>query len=110
MRKTFNIKFYEKRNLYFAISLCLFIVGTIMIFVNGVNLDIQFKGGSIIKYSYEGDINKETFAAKASEVLGIKADAQETSDFTGGNKQIVLNVAGDVGLTPERQQSLYAAL
>lgn len=107
MQKIYNFKYFEKRNLFFAISLCLFLLGIIMIFVNGINLDIQFKGGSIIKYSYAGEIDKDAFGAEASSILGTSVDVQETSDWTGGNKNIVLTVSGNIGLTAEKQQSLY---
>lgn len=107
MQKIYNFKYYEKRNLFFAISLCLFLLGIIMIFVNGINLDIQFKGGSIIKYNYAGEIDKEAFRSEASKILNTNVDVQETSDWTGVRKNIVLTVSGNAGLTPEKQQSLF---
>lgn len=110
MLKIPDFKFYEKRNLFFAISLVLFLLGVIMIFVNGVNLDIQFKGGSILKYTYDGDLDREAVAAEASKALGTGVDVQLTADFTGGNRQLVISVAGDEGLTPERQNALLNAL
>ena len=70
MRKIYNFKYYEKRNLFFAISLCLFLLGIGMAIFEGVNLDIQFKGGSIIKYGYTGTIEKETFSDEATKNIG----------------------------------------
>ena len=108
--RTFKFKFFERRNLFFGISLFLFLFGLIMVFVNGINLDIQFKGGAIIKYSYEGTLNKEAVADEASSILGLSVDAQETSDLLSHNQNIALNVTGDKGLTADVQQKLFEGL
>lgn len=110
MRKIYNFKFYETRRIFFTISLGLFLLGIIMAFVQGINLDIQFKGGAIIKYGYTDTINKETFANEASKILGIDTDAQETQDLSASTQRMVLTIAGDNGLTAEKQQALYNAL
>lgn len=110
MLKITNIKFYEKRNLFFAISISLFLLGAIMMIINGVNLDIQFKGGTILKYGYEGDISREAVIEEASKSLGINVDAQLTQDFNSKNKQISISLASDEGLTPEKQNALFQAL
>jgi len=110
MQKIYNFKFYEKRNLFFAISLSLFLLGIIMIFVNGINLDVQFKGGSIITYNYEGTVDKDAFESESAKILNQDVDIQETTDLATNKQSIVLTVAGDNGLTAEQQQSLFDAL
>jgi preprotein translocase SecF subunit len=81
-----------------------------MAFIQGVNLDIQFKGGSIIKYGFTGTIEKESFATEASRLLGIDTDTQETSDLATNSQSMVLTIAGDNGLTAEKQQALFEGL
>jgi hypothetical protein len=43
------IGFYKKRWIFFTISLAIMAFGLIMVFVDGVILDIQFKGGALLK-------------------------------------------------------------
>ena len=57
--KTFHIRFYENRKIYFAISLGLMAIGLIFNIIFGTQLDIQFTGGALIKYSYTGAIDQE---------------------------------------------------
>ncbi|HOB19832.1 MAG TPA: protein translocase subunit SecF [Candidatus Atribacteria bacterium] len=104
------IRFYENRWIYFAISLTLFLVGIAMIFVNGVQLDIQFKGGAILKYNYVGDINEDRATDIAEEVTGRVVTTQITSDLATDEKRLVLNIAGNQGLDAKVQSELDDAL
>ena len=104
------IPFYSKRWIYFAISLTIMALGIIAMFVNGVQLDIQFKGGALLKYSVSGDVNTESASSMVSEMLNRPVTAQITSDLTSGEKKLVLNIAGDYGLEAGDQQKLDSAL
>ena len=43
------IRFYKHRYIYFIISICLILAGVMAAFINGMQLDIQFKSG--LKFS-----------------------------------------------------------
>ena len=60
------IDFFSKRRVFAGISLAVIIIGIVMSFVNGVNLDIQFKGGSLVKYNYTGEVNPDQAASLVS--------------------------------------------
>ena len=49
--------FYEHRKVFFVISLAIILIGIVCNFIFGTTLDIQFSGGSMIKYSYTGKLN-----------------------------------------------------
>lgn len=104
------IKFYKNRNIYFAISALVMIIGIICIFVNGVRLSIQFSGGAILKYSYEGELNIDDVAKLSSDVLNRITDAQQTEDIATKNKKVVLNLSGNSGLSAQEQEILNQAL
>jgi len=104
------INFYGKRKIFFAISALIMLLGIGSIIINGVNLSIQFKGGAIIKYTVEGDINAEEVANKASELLGRNTEAQITEDLATKTKKVVLNLSGNEGLAAAEQEKLDAAL
>jgi preprotein translocase subunit SecF len=104
------IQFYEKRWVYFAISLALLLAGVVALLVNGVHLDIQFKGGAILKYACDAEVDAGRAADAASAALNRLADAQTTRDLISGESRLVLNLAGDEGLDAADQEKLDAAL
>lgn len=104
------IKFYQNRKIYFTISLVIVIVGIAALFINGIELSIQFKGGAIIKYSYVGEIDAGKAAEKASEVLNRITEVQLTNDMATGSKKIEFNLSGNSGLEASEQERLDEAL
>ncbi|WP_040581958.1 protein translocase subunit SecF [Sedimentibacter sp. B4] len=104
------IKFYEKRKIFFALSAAIMIVGLVALFINGVNLSIQFKGGAIIKYSYTGEMNAEAAADKATEILNRNTEVQLTEDLATHSKKIVFNLSGNSGLDANDQDKFDAEL
>ena len=55
MRQTFHIDFVKKSKIFFVISLGIMLVCLILnLFVMPTKVDIQFTGGTIIKYNYDG--------------------------------------------------------
>ncbi len=104
------IRFYKNRNIYFAISAFIMLVGIICIFINGVRFSIQFSGGAILKYSYEGEINIDDVAKLSSDTLNRITDAQQTEDIATRSKKVVLNLSGNSGLSAQEQEVLNQAL
>ncbi|MDR0858832.1 MAG: protein translocase subunit SecF [Oscillospiraceae bacterium] len=105
--------FFEKRKVYAVISGAIIVVGIIMVFVNGVHLDIQFKGGSIVKYNMSEtiELNSDDAANIAENAIpGTLITAQITTDYVTQEKKLVLNMAGDKALTNEELTSITDAL
>lgn len=100
------IKFYEKRKMFFTISIIIMLLGIASIFINGINLSIQFKGGAILKYSYIGEIDTNEVANKASTLLNRNTEVQLTEDIATQSKKIVLNLSGNSGLSANEQEEL----
>ena len=57
MKKTLN--FIGKSKIFFGISLAIIGIGLICNIIFGAMLDIQFRGGTIISYSYLGEIKED---------------------------------------------------
>ncbi|MBQ8539202.1 MAG: protein translocase subunit SecF [Ruminococcus sp.] len=56
MKKDLN--FIGRSKIFFGISLGIILIGIICNFVFGTTLDIQFKGGAIISYSFTGEVDE----------------------------------------------------
>lgn len=113
--KTFHIRFYENRKIYFAISLLLMGAGLIFNIIFGTQLDIQFTGGALIKYSYSGEINQEKVqdivqATTSKPVtVSINKDVKSADDGKSLNN-VSISFSGTESLTVQQQQAVAAAL
>ena len=108
--KNWNINFFAHRKNYFTISIMLIVVMFACALVFGVNLDIQFKGGALLTYSYTGDLDAPAFQKAAEKVLGQSVSMQESTDIATGKRNIVLSLPTSEGIDAERQAALAAAL
>lgn len=52
------IDFIGRKKIFFGISIAIILIGVICNIIFGTNLDIQFSGGAMIKYTYMGDIDE----------------------------------------------------
>lgn len=108
--KKWNIDFFGHRKIYFTISIVLMIAMLVGSVVFGVDLDIQFKGGALITYSYTGEIDKAEFQQSVEEVLGQNVSLQETTDIATGSKNFVISLPTSKGLNAEKQVELANAI
>lgn len=83
-----NIKvldFYGNRKVFFIISSILMILTLLSCFIFGVTLSIEFKGGTIATYSYEGTVSETELQKLASDSLKTDVTIQLGETFTGEN-------------------------
>ena len=105
------IRFFEKRYVYFTISAVIILAGIIGMLFNGVQLDINFKGGAILKYQYTGTLDAEQVGDFVSQKLGGRlVQAQSTQDLATKNTYLNLNLAGEYGLDANEKQALDEGL
>ena len=106
MKKEFD--FVGHKMLFMYISLGLIAIGLLCNIIFGVELDISFKGGTLLKYSYSGDLDRAAVETLADEQLGSAADVQlTTNDVTGVN---TLNISLTEAIPLEKQDAVKAAL
>jgi preprotein translocase subunit SecF len=103
-----NIDFIGKRKIYYTISLSLIAIGILVSLILGVKMDIQFKGGTIIQYSYTGNLDKDKAAEIATKTLGGKANANIVTDYKTGAKRIEFELITNI--TEIKQAALYKNL
>lgn len=106
--KTFD--FIGRKKLFFTISAVLMAVALVVTFFPGVKLDIQFKGGSIVSYSYTGDVDMARFQRTFEDAVGGRVSLQQGEDIITGTRSITLSLAQDQGISAEVQQRATAAL
>jgi preprotein translocase subunit SecF len=105
-----KFSFYKNRKIFFIISTAFLLTGILVSLFMGIKMDIQFKGGSILKYSYEGTVDIAQADTAVSSAIKQEVSSQETISFGDNKKYLVINVAGTVALTPDDQIALKSAL
>ena len=103
------INFVGNRKWFYIIAaICMVVIfGTAVIL--GVPMDIQFKGGSMITYSYTGELSSSEVASVAQEIIG-SVNVQESQDVASGINSVVITVAGSGSLTTEMHEQLTQAM
>lgn len=113
--KKFHMRFYENRKIFFAISLGIIAVGLIFNIIFGVKLDISFKGGAMIKYSYTGEIDSAKVENAVQKTVGRAVTTTISKDIksaSGGQtlNNVTLSFAGTDSLTVDNQKAIQKAL
>ena len=112
--KKFNIKFYENRKIYFGITIALFAIGIIFNIIFGTTLDIQFKGGAMLDYTYTGEISTSDVESIVEEVTGQNVDIRVYSsmvDTNGANTNgMSITFAGTDSITVDQQDAISSAI
>ncbi|MCH5208095.1 MAG: SecD/SecF family protein translocase subunit [Oscillospiraceae bacterium] len=87
--------FVSKRKVYVIISSVAIALTVIFTFVLGVNVDIRFKGGTIITYSYEGTVDTNAIKSAVESLGTPRATVTTGTSFTDSLNTIVVSFAAD---------------
>lgn len=105
-----------KKYYFFGLSILLILAGVVGLIVNGVQLDIQFQGGTIIQMEMPND-NYDT--AKAEKIvldtINKKATIQKSSTYNADNASsklylMVLNIGSSETLKDTEREAVVNAL
>lgn len=108
-----NNKVYDisgKKKIWFIISLALIAVIAVVTIIRGVEVAIEFKGGTIISYSYEGDASVKDIQADIEDLLKTPVIIQEGENLASNTNSFSISFSYDTGLSSETQDSLTALL
>lgn len=103
-------KFYKHRYIFFAISIFLILSGVVAGFTNGIKLDIQFKGGTVLKYTYTGKIDADKSEKLVENALGKTANCQLQSNMAKDEQKLIVSLASNEGITSQEQERVTEVL
>ena len=88
-----------------------FIIGIIFCAIwGGVNLDINFRGGARLSYSFEGDLDVAATETLIESTISKDVTVSENTGLTGDSKKLVVTLTGTDSLATEAQAALEDAL
>ncbi len=106
--KVYN--FCSKKKMILGILIAVAVVLVAGIIIRGVHLAIEFKGGTLITYTYQGDINTNDVETAVKEVINTSIVVRTGESLDTGGKQLTISFTSEEGLTADRQTELTDAL
>lgn len=79
-----NVDFMKNSNKYFAVSIFVILLGIIFIFINGINLDIEFTGGKAVEISINSDFTEQDINNIVKEITPEIPVIQKTGQDSKG--------------------------
>ena len=86
------------------------ISGIVFGIIFGVSLDINFKGGTRITYSFDGDIKDADFESAVGEVITKKFTVSRNTSIAGDTDTFTISLVGKKSLSAKIQEDLTAKL
>jgi len=80
------------------------------IIARGVDLAIEFKGGTIISYTYQGDVDTKAVSDTVKSIVNTSITVRTGESLDSDAKQITISFTSNEGLTADRQTELTNAL
>ena len=101
--------FIGKSKLFFLLSLVLILLSILSTFT-GVDIALEFKGGTIITYSYVGDVDNSTVESTVEEIVGSPVTVQNGDSLDSDTYTLTLSFSSNEGLTIETQSEVTDAI
>ncbi len=108
--------FFGKRKIFFGISIAIILIGIVCSFIFGVTVDIQFTGGSMISYTYNGAVDEEEMKSLVQEVTpDNQVSFSISKNFAGSTEEsdgyyLTIEFGGTSAISPELQAQITDAL
>ena len=106
----FNFDFIGKRKIFFIIPIVIAVITILTALIAGVPVDIEFKGGTMLTYSYTGDLDTKGIQTTV-EAMNLGTVGVTTGSAFGTDLETVqISFSSDEGLTAEVQSSVTDTL
>lgn len=103
------LPFSAKKKVFFSIAGALVVLSLCTSFL-GVEVAIDFKGGTIVSYSYTGDIDETQCKAEIEEILGTPVTLQTGESFDADTNTLTVSFSYSEGLNQDLQEKMLACV
>ena len=102
--------FCSKKKMILIIGICVAVALIVGIIVRGVNLAIEFEGGTMLTYSYEGDIDVNAVESTVKEKVSSPVTVRRGESLDNSDYQLTVSFTTDDGFNADAQHELTEAL
>ena len=86
------IDFIQNRKIWLTVYAVIIVAAIVVFAVFGANLSIDFKGGTVLNYSFDGSIDLNKIEATVEDTIGQKVAVSENTNFATGEKSLVVTL------------------
>ena len=108
--KTPSINFIGNRKKFYTFSCALIAIVLVFCGIFGVKMDVEFKGGSMVTLSYEGEADLNALKSTISTELNKSNLTLQTGSDISGSQTLTVTLPGGETLTTEQMNSLLTTL
>lgn len=108
--REFNIDYNKTFKGVLIVYLAIFIIGTIMACIFGINLDINFSGGTKISYSYTGEVKNEDIEKVVKNQIDTDFTLAKSTSLAGDTQTFEISLIGKNALSADKQEKLTSSL
>lgn len=101
MKSNKVLDIYGKRKVFFIIPIVIAATALIVALIAGLEVDIEFKGGTLINYSYTGDLDTAALKSAAEEFGYGTVNVTTGSALNSDTNNVTLSYASNAGLTAD---------
>ncbi len=102
--------FCSKTKMIAFIAIALVAVTILGTIIRGLNVAIEFKGGTLITYQYTGDIDVNEAKNTISSIVTVPINVRSGESLDSDTKELIISFTSEDGLTADRQTELTNAL
>ncbi len=103
--------FVGSRKIFFIISLAIILIGIVCNFIFGTTMDIQFTGGSMLKYSYSGTLDdaklKSLVQEKTPDDIVTFSDSK---DLVNNKNMLTVQFSGNTTISADLQDNITKSI
>ena len=103
---------FGKRKIFFTVPIVIAVIAVIVALIFGIEVDIEFKGGTIMTYSYSGDLDTDAIKS-AAESYGYGSVGVSTGNAIASGsmaQSVSLSFAANDSFTEDAQNEMIGAL
>ncbi len=107
-KKVLNV--VGRKKIFYCISLCLIALFIVLSFTIKPKVAIEFKGGTILTYTYEGELTTNEVNDVVKDTLGMDATVTKGEDSQSNSKTVKISFSSSKGISDAKQTKLKTAL
>ncbi|MBR6791742.1 MAG: protein translocase subunit SecF [Ruminococcus sp.] len=100
----------SKRRMMIIIAAIVIVAAVVGALVRGINVAIEFKGGTVITYDCAADVDVNKAEGVVKGIVDTSVSIRTGENIETGGKQITVSFTSEEGLTVDRQVELTEAL
>ena len=107
-KKTLNVVSHKAK--FYVASCTLAVLFVVLTIVRGLNVAVEFEGGTIIEYNYTGTIDTNAVADTVKNTIGETVTVTTGESMADGSQTVKLTFASKEGISSEKQLKVKEAL